>query len=60
MVLSLAGIEPPEYLQGRAFLGKYASITKRNTFLPLSLVSMKSTIGSVRSAMTDFVIFEII
>lgn len=29
-VLSLAGIEPPEYMQGQAFLGKYEAPQKRN------------------------------
>lgn len=28
-VLSLAGIEPPDYIQGKAFLGKYKSAEKR-------------------------------
>ena len=29
-VLSIAGIEPPEYLQGQAFIGKYSSESKRD------------------------------
>ena len=28
-VLSLAGIEPPGYMQGKAFLGAYVSAQKR-------------------------------
>jgi arylsulfatase A-like enzyme len=47
-VLSLAGIEPPSYMQGKAFLGKYKA-NKPNTYIYAARDRMDSEYDRVRA-----------
>ncbi|MDN3595162.1 sulfatase family protein [Zunongwangia endophytica] len=51
-VLSIAGIEPPEYLQGQAFIGEYASENKRD-YVYAARDRMDAQYDRVRSVRDD-------
>lgn len=59
-ILSLAGIDIPNYIQGQAFLGKQSSSEKRRYVLQLVTVWMSATIGFAVFVINSSDIFTIL